>query len=99
MILVTGAGGFIGSRVCRLLSAHGRDILALDRNFMRAQLPARLVEGDLTDADLLARLFNEYSFDTVIHLAALLTSASQRDPAQAMRVNIGASLNLLQLAI
>ncbi len=33
MILVTGAGGFIGRQVCRLLSANGQDILAVDRNF------------------------------------------------------------------
>jgi nucleoside-diphosphate-sugar epimerase len=98
MILVTGAGGFIGSQVCQLLSAHGQDIVAVDRNFT-TPLPAHMVQGDLISHNILLRLFQEYSFDAIIHLASLLNTASRQNPDEAMRVNIGGSLSLLQLAM
>jgi nucleoside-diphosphate-sugar epimerase len=96
MILVTGAGGFIGRHVCQLLSAHGQDILRVDRSF-RPPLSFPFVQGDLTNNEFLSELFQEYTFDAIIHLAALLNTASRQQPGEAMRVNIGCSLNLLQL--
>ena len=38
MILVTGAGGFIGSQVCRLLAAQGYPVVAIDRRFAMIHL-------------------------------------------------------------
>ena len=38
------------------------------------------------------------SFDTVIHLAAVLNTASRQQPDEALRVSIGSSLTLLRLA-
>ena len=57
-VVVTGAGGFVGSEVCVALLRAGREVVALDRAFdaeARARLGAaaasgrglRLVEGDL----------------------------------------------------
>jgi len=59
-ILVTGATGFIGSRLCELLSLEHRiPYRALVRNFSRAtriaRLDAELVAGDLLEPDSLAR--------------------------------------------
>jgi nucleoside-diphosphate-sugar epimerase len=56
------------------------------------------VQGDLTSSDFLAELFREHTFSAIVHLAALLNTASRQQPAEAMRVNIGCSLALLQLA-
>jgi nucleoside-diphosphate-sugar epimerase len=98
MILVTGGGGFIGSQVCRLLSTRGQNVIALDRNFVTF-LPCQTVQGDLCDPDFLTELFRAYSFDAIIHLAAVLNTASRKRPDEAMRVNIGGSLTLLQLAM
>lgn len=96
MILVTGAGGFIGQHVCQLLSAQGQSVLGVDRSF-RPHLSFPRVQGDLTNNEFLSGLFREYTFDAVIHLAALLNTASRQQPGEAMRVNIGCSLNLLHL--
>jgi nucleoside-diphosphate-sugar epimerase len=96
MILVTGAGGFIGGYVCRRLKQQGQDVIALDRRF-RTSLPCRMAEGDVSNPDFLRELFQAQRFDAVVHLAGLLNAASRRQPEAALRVNMGGSLSLLQL--
>jgi len=72
--LVTGGAGFIGSHVARHCLAAGHNVVALDdlSGGFRDQVPtgATFVQGSITDAALLARLFEQYSFDYVYHLAA-----------------------------
>src|SRR5262249_26989750 len=49
-----------------------------------------LVEGDVRDAELVARLFREYRFDAVVHLAAMAgVRASVDDPRGYYDVNLG----------
>jgi len=55
--------------------------------------------GDLRSKAFLSSLFQKYSFDSIVHLAGLLNRASRQYPEEAMQVNIGSSLHLLQLAI
>jgi nucleoside-diphosphate-sugar epimerase len=98
MVLVTGGGGFIGSQVCRLLSTHGQAVIAADRNLVTT-LPCPTVQGDLGSVDFLIGLFRAHSFDTIVHLAAVLNTASRQRPDEALRVNIGGSLALLRLAM
>jgi nucleoside-diphosphate-sugar epimerase len=97
MILVTGAGGFIGSQVCRLLAAQGYAVVAIDRRFAMTQ-PYPQLSGDIGRPDFLAEVMQTGYFDTIIHLAAILNTASRRQPEESLRVNIGGSLTLLQLA-
>ena len=72
--LVTGGAGFIGSHVSDELLARGHEVVVLDdlsggfaENVVAG---AEFVEGSITDADLVARLFEERRFDYVYHLAA-----------------------------
>jgi nucleoside-diphosphate-sugar epimerase len=97
MILVTGAGGFIGRQVCALLSHHGAEVLAVDRNFSDA-LPYQTITADLAEPPTLASLFQEHSFVAVVHLASLLKTASLQHPQEAMRINVGVSMSLLEHA-
>ncbi len=97
MILVTGAGGFIGRQVCQRLSASGHAVVAVDQHFGMLH-PTPTVQGDLTSYDFRLTIFQKYAFDTIVHLAAILNTASGQHPDQAMQLNIGASLHLLQLA-
>jgi len=59
LVLVTGVSGFVGSAVARALAAHGARVRGLVRESSpRANLadfPGELVEGDLRDADAVAR--------------------------------------------
>ena len=98
MILVTGANGFIGSQICRLLSARGYALLAIDRHFASSQ-PYPQFSGDIGSPDFLSEVMRTGPFEAIIHLAAVLNTASREQPNEALRVNIGSSLTLLQLAV
>jgi UDP-glucuronate 4-epimerase len=61
--------------------------------------PFELVEGDIRDRPLLARLFEQHRFDAVVHLAAMAgVRASQDDPHLYFDVNLTGTLNLLEEA-
>jgi UDP-glucose 4-epimerase len=72
--LVTGGAGFIGSHVAKHCLAMGHQVVVLDdlSGGFEDHIPAgaKFVPGSVTDHALLARLFNEYKFDYVYHLAA-----------------------------
>jgi len=72
--LVTGAAGFIGSHVCAHLLKQGHPVTGLDdlSGGFRDHVPAgaAFVEGSVTDAALVQRLFAEQPFEYVFHLAA-----------------------------
>jgi nucleoside-diphosphate-sugar epimerase len=83
-VLVTGAGGFIGSHLAADQVRRGHRVVALDLTLDRLadlQTSERvdLVEGDVTDPRVLARALREV--DTVYHLAAthLTVQASERE--------------------
>jgi len=70
--LVTGGTGFVGSAVARALLARGHDLRLLVRSASDrrnvADLPAELVEGDLTDPSSLRRAVAGCRY--VVHVAA-----------------------------
>lgn len=84
-VLITGAGGFLGRRLTRALSAEpGRALTLVDR------MPLDGVDarpGDLTDAAFVDRLAAE-RFDSIFHLAASLTLEAEQDAAAAYATNV-----------
>jgi len=83
-ILVTGGAGYIGSHTVLRLRARGDDVVVLDNlstGFRQAVAGATLVEGDVGDAGLVNRLFEEHTIDTVVHFAAhTIVPESVSDP-------------------
>lgn len=83
-ILVTGAAGFIGMHVARILLARGDEVVGIDnlndyyvqqlKHDRLAQLREfagfKFIELDIVDADALKQLFARENFQRVIHLAA-----------------------------
>lgn len=73
-VLVTGAAGFIGSHVCDQLINMGYNVVALDDlsgGFLDNVNPkAVFVHGSVVDAAQVNRLFDQYHFSYVFHLAA-----------------------------
>lgn len=72
--LVTGGAGFIGSHVTDTLIARGRQVVVLDDlsggRLENIHPEATFVQGSVTDHSLIDRLFADYHFDYVFHLAA-----------------------------
>jgi len=82
-VLVTGADGFIGRALVHALRV-GHDVIATDRN-----------DGDIADAAHLDRLFADRPFDRVFHLAAVVSGAAEADFDAGRRVNLDATIGLL----
>ena len=83
-VLVTGASGFVGSRLGPELAAAGHEVLAMTRNPDRYQGAGHPVRGDVHDADSVAAALN--GCDAAYYLVHSLGDADfeQRD-AEAAR--------------
>ncbi len=101
-VLVTGGRGFIGRAVVKLLRRAGYRIVSLDTSVRSAAgddcESVRDVVCDISNADDLCRLFEAEPIGGIIHLAAILPTAAQREPVRATRVNIDGSVHLLEMA-
>ncbi|MET0292252.1 MAG: UDP-glucose 4-epimerase GalE [Steroidobacteraceae bacterium] len=83
-ILVTGGAGYIGSHTVQRLRERGDDVVVLDNlstGFRQAIPGVTLAEGDIGDAALVSRLFEQHNIDTVVHFAAhTIVPESVSDP-------------------
>ena len=106
-VLVTGAGGFIGSRLTEALCARGAHVRAFVRYNSRADigllklLPAgvlrsvEVIMGDLQDEDALEKAASGTAL--VFHLGALISIPySYQHPVEVVRANILGTLAVLQ---
>ena len=94
-VAVTGATGFIGATVCRVLHDAGYAVRILARSPRRARALAgcvdEVIEGDLHDVAALTRLV--VGADAVVHCAGAVRGASQ---AEFDSINVDGVTNLIQ---
>ena len=103
-ILVVGASGQIGSElVPELRRVYGEDnVVAADLK-EPSQLAPTLVNGiyeqaDALDAPRLVEIIKKHNIDSVYNLVALLSSVGEQKPQLSWKINIGALVNLLEIA-
>ncbi|MGE0873111.1 MAG: NAD-dependent epimerase/dehydratase family protein [Burkholderiales bacterium] len=94
---VIGGSGLIGGATAARLIAAGSRVTILSRQRPAAFPPGGAwVQADITDAAGLAAALGAQTYDGVLHLAAYLQFACEKDPVQAVRVNVDGTLNVLE---
>ncbi|KAK1259932.1 UDP-glucuronate 4-epimerase 6 [Acorus gramineus] len=111
-ILVTGAAGFVGSHASLALKKRGDGVLGLDNfnHYYETSLKRRrqdlllhhnihIVEADLNDSPVLAKLFDLVPFTHVLHLAAQAgVRYAMKNPQSYVASNVGGFVSLLEAA-
>ena len=109
--LVTGGSGFIGTNFINYILKNNNDIkiINLDKityagninNQIRTdENKYKLIKGDICDIKLVEKLFEEYSFDFVVHFAAEThVDRSIDTPINFIQTNIIGTLNLLNQSL
>src|ERR1051325_8846471 len=111
-VLVTGAGGSIGSEICRQLAAceparlvmfeqHERSLYEIDRE-LRARhprVPMLAVIGDVRDASRVTEVFGDTRPECVFHAAAYKhVPMMEHNPSEALRTNVLGTRTLAEAA-
>jgi len=97
-VALTGATGYTGSRVLEALKSRGDDVVVLARGDGARRLAAagvRVVEGDLSSADVLGRLVAGVA--GVVHVAAVYRTAGHPD-SYYREVNVEGTRRLAEAA-
>ncbi len=111
-VLVTGAGGSIGSELVRqcltfdpdlliLLDQSEHNLFNIEKEATRSKHPVsfQAILGDVRDRALLNRVFSSFSPDVVFHAAAYKHVPMQEEhPWEAVQTNIQGTFNLIQSA-
>ncbi len=107
-VVVTGAGGCIGSWVLALLARSGVEVCAFDlsddKRRPRLLMPERDLEkvqwrtGDIADSRAVAGLLEAVRPSAIIHLAALQVPFCKADPVAGARVNVVGTVNVFEAA-
>ncbi|CAN4096615.1 unnamed protein product [Withania somnifera] len=109
-VLVTGAAGFVGSHVSMALKKRGDGVVGIDnfnnyydpslkkarKNLLNSQ-NIFIVEGDVNDVRMLAKLFDIVAFTHVMHLAAQAgVRYAMENPQSYVHSNIAGLVTLLE---
>lgn len=98
-VLVTGACGEIGQALVQGLAQRGgyqivsADLAPLPDTI--SSMVAEHVRGDLVNK---VKMFYDYDFDVIFHLAASLSSTAEEHPERAHRINVEGTMLMLAMA-
>jgi UDP-glucose 4-epimerase len=102
--LITGAG-IVGSQIAKQLVDIGQTPILLDLKPMPSHIGSvvplknvQLIQADVCDLQALRKICLAKGVQNIIHTAAMLTGPANDNPRAAVEVNIGGSINCLELA-
>ena len=90
-VLVTGAGGFIGSRLSKKLISEGHDVYGVFHESSSQIDRIQVINADLTKDDF---VIPDVKFDVVFHLAA--ATPLVKDKKKQKRINYEGTINLFE---
>lgn len=107
--LVTGAFGQVGKRCAEILLSRGHTVIAVDlanekstaaAAALNTAHPGTLIPeyADLTDAEAVAAVVRLHRPTAIVHLAAIVSPPSYRNPRLARKVNVDGTHNLVTAA-
>jgi threonine 3-dehydrogenase len=101
-VLITGASGEIGQSLVKYLHEDGVfDIVATDLRHAEPETESRCTHfyvGDIRDNQFVDELEENHCFSRIFHLAGLLSSSGEKNPALAHEVNVNGSLSMMRIA-
>jgi CDP-glucose 4,6-dehydratase len=106
-VLITGAGGFVGSGLALKLSNCGARVVGVIRDSGGERLlrthgiadEIEIVHGSIGDPGLVQRAINEYEVDTIFHLAAqAMVGVANRSPVSTFESNVAGTWHVLEAA-
>jgi nucleoside-diphosphate-sugar epimerase len=95
-VLVTGATGFVGSRIVAELNAAGHEIVAVGSPRQRGD---EVFAADIASAQSLEKLHSVGQVDTVIHTAGLAHRFGNINESDYRQVNVDGVTNVATLAV
>lgn len=108
-ILITGGAGFIGVNLCKKLTKSGFDVTVIDKLTYAGNIISldelknienfRLVQADICNRVSVMGVFDKYSPDVVMHLAAEShVDNSITGPEQFVKTNVNGTYQILESA-
>jgi len=104
-VFITGINGFIGGNLAATLVEAGANVFGLIRNKSRESFlyfegvdkSATLIEGELTDKELLTRVISEQGIHFVYHLAAQVeVGVARKNPYLTFETNVRGTYSLME---
>lgn len=100
-VLVTGAGGMVGSHMVELLHNRGDKVIGIwhknKKNVEQITLPIKFVQCDLRYAQGIDELIMDFMPDQIYHLAAQsYPTVSWISPSETIDVNINSTINIYE---
>lgn len=111
-VIITGGGGFLGSRLCQKLVDRGQltgpsgapeqleEIVLLDAIFRQPAVDARVkhVIGDISDRDTVFSVVGSQAGTSIFHLASMVSGECEERFDDALRVNLDGGRNVFEAA-
>ena len=102
-VLITGGGGFTGSRLASAFAGRGDKVVIFDVSFEDLSKEINneevvMVKGDIGNWPEVLNVVRDYNIDTIFHLAAILTVPSEANPWASININALGTFHVLEAA-